>query len=120
MSKNQRGIAKFGATVRLRLLLTALALCLLESDVCRSAYCAAITTFDPPGSFATVPVSINPAGVIAGYYGAGFADHGFLRTPDGAITTFDVPGAASTVLLCVNPAGVIAGDYLASGVDHGF
>jgi len=43
------------------------------------------TTFDPPGGAPfTVPVSINPAGAITGYYSdpnAAFVNHGFLRSP---------------------------------------
>lgn len=48
-----------------------------------------ITTFDPPGSTTTfgfpnnnqVPVSINPAGVIAGTYSDANGEHGFVRIP---------------------------------------
>lgn len=48
-----------------------------------------ITTLDPPGSTFTfgnpnnnqVPVSINPAGVIAGTYSDANGEHGFVRTP---------------------------------------
>ena len=57
---------------------------ILCGEVC--GYCA-ITTFDAPGAGTgpfqgTFPLSINPAGVIAGtYIDSGFVAHGFLRTP---------------------------------------
>jgi len=41
-------------------------------------------TIDPPGSFGSSALSINPAGAIAGYYyDANSVSHGFLRIPDG-------------------------------------
>ena len=40
---------------------------------------ATFTTFDPPGSVSTIPMGINPAGEITGYYGdANSVTHGFL------------------------------------------
>ena len=51
-----------------------------------------ITTFDPPGSTYTYPTSINPAGVITGFYYEGYGGHGYLRAPDGTFTSLDVPG----------------------------
>jgi len=87
------------------------------------------TSFDPPGSTFTVPESIGPAGVVAGYYrDANFVFHGFLRASDGVLTTFDAPGAGigtnynqGTSAFGINPAGVITGYYVdASNVAHGY
>jgi hypothetical protein len=80
------------------------------------------STFDPPGSVNTYPASINPAGVITGYYyDADLVPHGFLRSHDGTITTFDVPGGIFTVPTSINPAGEIMGHYFAAtGGLHGF
>jgi hypothetical protein len=80
-------------------------------------------TFDPPGAIrATVPVGINPAGAIAGWYlTLSNVYHGFLRAPDGTFTTFDPPGSVETDPSGINPAGVITGYYLdANFVAHGF
>jgi len=90
-----------------------------------------ITTFDAPGAKWTFALSnsINPAGVIAGYYqDASDVAHGFLRTPDGTFTTFDVPGAGTGAFqgtglfgVAINPAGAIGGTYIdAGGRTHGF
>ena len=94
-----------------------------------AAQAGTFTTFDFPGSTSTVPVGINPAGAITGYYqGAGGRTHGFLRAPDGTFTKFDVPGSICTPALPVctqpsgiNPAGAITGFYQdANFVSHGF
>jgi len=71
------------------------------------------TTFDPPGSQGTTPVSINPAGQITGSYtDASFATHGFVRTTDGTITSFDAPGADhGTFPALITPQGLIVGIY---------
>ena len=86
------------------------------------------TTFDPPGSLATNPTSINPAGAITGSYfdashvAQGFlVGHGFLRAGDGTITTFDPPGSTYTQTNSINAAGAITGNYYdESFVQHGF
>ena len=46
-----------------------------------SAHAQVITSFDPPGSTETIPLSINPAGEITGWYFpfGGHQDHGFVR-----------------------------------------
>jgi uncharacterized membrane protein len=94
-------------------------------------------TFDVPAAvYGTVPIGINPAGTIAGYYidtapPFGYTFHGFLRTRDGTISTFDAPGGVNGTLPggatvneggpCIDPAGAITGTYLdASNVYHGF
>jgi hypothetical protein len=72
------------------------------------------TTFDPPGSQGTSPVSINPAGQIVGnYFDASFVTHGFLRAKDGNFTSFDAPGAGvATFPAVITPQGLIVGTYL--------
>ena len=81
------------------------------------------TTFDPPGSIATLPFAINEAGAITGFYvDMNGAQHGFLRAKDGTITTFDAPGASQgTVPAAINAPGAITGNYVdANGANHGF
>jgi hypothetical protein len=85
------------------------------------------TTFDAPGSQATITDSINPAGVIAGFYGdASVVFHGFVRAEDGTFATFDAPGAGTgfaqgTVPQNINPAGATTGYITDAGnVNHGF
>ena len=71
-----------------------------------------ITTFDPPGSVYTYPVSINPTGAITGNYCDTTTCHGFLRAPNGEFTTFDVPNAdQGTYPESISPAGAITGQY---------
>jgi len=91
-----------------------------------------ITDFDTPdagvGAYqGSVPVNINVAGDIAGYYiDAGSVYHGFVRAGDGAIREFDAPDARTgvnqgTVGSDINAAGTVTGDYVdASSVCHGF
>jgi len=75
-----------------------------------SAWGQTYTTFDPPGSQGTSPVSINAAGQITGsFFDVNFATHGFLRDTDGTITTFDVPGAS-------NPPGTSPGFITSQGL----
>jgi hypothetical protein len=73
------------------------------------------TSFDPSGSIATYPTSINKAGVIAGYYeDSGDVYHGFVRATDGTITSFDPPGSTGTTVTGINRAGTIVGYYVDS------
>src|SRR5713101_4434471 len=78
-----------------------------------SAWGQTFTTFDPPGSQGTSPVSINPAGQITGnYFDANFTTHGFLRASDGTFTSFDAPGAShGTFPAFITPQGLIVGTY---------
>lgn len=82
------------------------------------------TTFDPPGSQRTNPVSINTLGTIAGYYVANNIYHGFLRAPDGTFTTFDAGPPGGTFVASINDAGVITGNYnnspCSDRTNHGF
>src|SRR6266704_3327870 len=85
-------------------------------------------TFDAAANASTVPRSINPSGLITGYYAnASPGYRGFVRAADGTITTFDVlgagttPGTGGTPQQSINPGGVITGFYDdASYVAHGF
>src|SRR6202040_3372930 len=84
-----------------------------------------ITTFDPPGSYGTIPTSINPSGEIAGnYFGpTGPTAHGFVRDKDGTITSFDAPGAGpnGTIVASINPSGEITGNFFdVNRTSHGF
>ncbi|MEX3965159.1 hypothetical protein AB4Y42_23565 [Paraburkholderia sp. EG286B] len=86
--------------------------------------------FDVPGedtSYGPVPAAINNAGAVAGYYlDAGFAEHSFLRAPDGTITTFDPPGTACTpgafcsTAIGITPGGVVMGSYVDLTGGHGY
>jgi hypothetical protein len=59
-----------------------------------------------------VAVSIDAAGVVAGYYSdTGGVQHGFLRSSNGVFTTFDPPGSISTYPTSINAAGKITGFY---------
>jgi hypothetical protein len=90
----------------------------------------AFATFDAPqGSpIGIVPLGINPAGTIAGYYyDANFVGHGFVRTAKGPLVSFDAPGAGTTgnspgtYSFSINPAGTIVGIYTdAKNLSHGF
>ena len=68
------------------------------------------TTFEAPdagtgagqGTFA---FSINPRGVISGYYvDASDVGHGFLRAKDGTFTTIDAPGRAQACSRAPSPS----------------
>ena len=65
------------------LALSLLALCTLGLSLSASAQKSAFTTFDPPGSVATSPNSMNRSGAITGYYFDGNIFHGFLRSRQG-------------------------------------
>jgi hypothetical protein len=94
-------------------------------------------TFDAPRAdptLGTYPTSINPKGVITGYYQTSDGlYHGFLRYCDredngGACVAeeshfieFDVPGSSNTLPVGITPSGTIAGNYLdSSGSGGGF
>jgi hypothetical protein len=63
-----------------------------------------------PMAYSTIPMGINNAGTIVGYYGSGRAQ-GFLRQPDGSVTTIDYPGVFSTAPSSINNLGVIVGKW---------
>src|SRR5258708_32134798 len=84
---------RFKASIQLRKLV-GLTLLVLGSPLYGQQR-ATILSFDPPGSPSpsqTFPQSINPAGVITGYYNDGNSlPQGFLRAPDGTFLHFDPP-----------------------------
>ena len=80
----------------------------------QSITAASFITFDAPGAVnGTFPSSINPAGVITGYFtDENFVSHGFMRAQNGPIITFDVPGAVNgTFPEAINSAGVVTGIF---------
>src|SRR5262245_18093804 len=85
-------------------------------------------TFDVAAAvFGTVPISINPAGEITGFYvDVNFTARPFLRSPDGALTAFDVPNDVTGIVPfagapSINPAGAITGSFTdANFTSHGF
>ena len=80
-----------------------------------------VTTFDPAGSLATYPASVNDKGAIAGsYIGSDNAEHGFVRSPDGTIETFDPPGSSGTLPRRINRNGDITGTFYDGSVYRGF
>jgi len=80
------------------------------------------TLFDPPGSLFTLPLAINPAGVVTGNsFRSTGGSHGFLRAPNGTFTTFDPLGSTFTQPDAINPAGTVTGAFIdVRGVAHGF
>jgi predicted membrane protein len=88
----------------------------------------AFTPFDVPGAGTgknqgTLPVSINSAGMITGfYYDANGLAHGFVRASDSTITSFDAPTSVKgTFAISINTGGQIVGFYLDAGENpHGF
>ena len=76
----------------------------------------------PQGTFPQAMVSINPAGVITGWYvDSSYVFHGFVRGVEGTITEFDPAGSTFTQPIAINPAGTITGSYAdAMGAFHAF
>jgi hypothetical protein len=76
-----------------------------------------------PASQVTVPIKVNDAGQIVGFYlDSGGKSHGFLLSK-GRYSTIDFPGAIATEALAINnwPIPAIAGNYTdAGGKVHGF
>jgi hypothetical protein len=86
-----------------------------------------ITTFDAPNAGTnanpydyaqgTMPISMDPAGDIVGYYSdANNVYHGFIRTPNGTLTVIDETHAlqgyrSGTIVTGVNSAGMVTGYY---------
>jgi hypothetical protein len=76
-----------------------------------------ITSFDPPGSVDTSPVSINNAGAIAGHYNtADGGGHGFVRHPSGQFTSFDAPNGFPIFVSSMNNSGDITGFFYTDGL----
>ncbi len=84
-----------------------------------------IHSFDYPGDLSTVPMGINLAGTITGFYYDGVDDvrHGFVRDQLGNFTNFDDPNAGTqgTTPLAINRSGQITGQFVGVHlVTHGF
>jgi len=80
----------------------------------------AFTTINYPGAIVTVPIGINNAGQISGYYENGPGSHGFLYN-GGTFTTVDVPSApGETSGAGINNTGLITGSYSDATGTHGF
>jgi len=127
--------AEFRATARRSIVTLGLVLCMLGPGHSADARHGTFVTFDAPGAgtagnsglVGTFPVSVNQAGVVAGYYyDSNSVRHGFVRDNDGIITVFDPPGSADTAFSgtlvgAINAPGVITGSYFdANSVSHGF
>lgn len=69
------------------------------------------------GTTQTVPVWLNDAGQITGWYSNGNSVHGFLRNAGGRYTSFDPPGSDRTMPQSINIAGQISGVYTTSTPD---
>jgi uncharacterized membrane protein len=69
-----------------------------------------ITTLQYPGAAGTYPLSINKAGVIAGYYfDSSYSGHGFTYA-NGSYTQIEADGRCySTFVTGINNAGVLSG-----------
>jgi len=83
------------------------------------------SSFDPPGSFSTVPHSINSNGDIVGFFSdnSGTGLHGFLVNKNNlsSFTILDFPGATYSLATAINDSGEIVGLHGDSNfVDHGF
>jgi hypothetical protein len=79
------------------------------------------TPIDFPLAAHTIPMGINDAGEIAGYYfdATGYA-RGFIYA-NGAFSSVAVAGARATVLTSVTNGGLVAGIYVdALDEEHGF
>lgn len=92
-----------------------------------SAQCQTFTTFDPPGSVHTQPVSINDLGTAVGFYmDANGLIHSFVRNPNGSFISFEAPGSGTARFLgttaeSISPVGVVTGNYTDSKtICHGF
>lgn len=83
---------------------------------------AQTTVFDPPGSVATYPSSINASGEIVGwYFSPDEAVHAFLRKADGTIANIDPPGTSGNAWgYGINDAGYVTGEGIVSGLADGF
>ena len=78
----------------------------LDLSLSASAQKATYITFVVSGTTRAIPTSINPEGMIAGYYfDTCCTYHSFVRTRDGTIATLDPPGADFTQPNSINAGG---------------
>ena len=129
MTKPTTNCQLWAALRRRGALTLCLILCTLGLGISVSAKGPTIITFDAPvpNSRGINIFSNNALGAIIGlYYDENFAQHGFLRTPNGTFTAIDVPGAGTGFLQGTAPVGlsdlgVVTGNYWdLNGVSHGF
>jgi hypothetical protein len=110
VSSRLRTCRKHGGTFCLSALVCALGLSSFADGK------AKYTSFDPSGSIATYPTSINGAGAVTGSYEDGNSvSHGFLRNADGTIVSIDPPESIGTFATSINDQGSIAGYFILSG-----
>jgi hypothetical protein len=108
--------------VRVQRLLGHVALTLAYLCVAAPIDAQTITVFDVPGSTATHPTTISPAGMVAGsYLDVTGAEHGFIRDTNGHITTFDAPASIGTRAFGFGHAGSVFGAYMdGNAAVHGY
>jgi hypothetical protein len=68
-----------------------------------------ITTFDYAEGI--IPMAINEAGTVAGWFGGTTSFQGFVRSAKGVITPFEFPGQIDVLYISINRAGFVAGSY---------
>jgi hypothetical protein len=91
-----------------------------------TAHTQTITTFDAPNSSRTVPVAINSAGQVAGYYTDlnALQNRGFLRGADDTFTSFAAAFSGSrefpTLVTGLNDEGAVIGYYQDLNVTSGY
>jgi uncharacterized membrane protein len=81
------------------------------------------TAINFPGATATLPFSINDAGVMVGRYVSAGRTRGFMRSAEGDFTTIDYPGSGFTAAGALNNDGDVTGWYTlpaAPAIRHGF
>lgn len=78
------------------------------------------STIEFPSAYKTVPLSINNAGSVVGFYYDLTTTNGFLFS-SGTYTAISFPGSTSTLAYGINDSGQIVGYYYtADGKVHGF
>jgi hypothetical protein len=85
------------------------------------------TVVNAPNSVETAAITIDPAGVLDGfYYDSSLVMHGYVRSSAGKFTEFSIPGGGTgpgqgTLASSSNSNGWITGNIVDSkGVNHGF
>jgi probable HAF family extracellular repeat protein len=81
------------------------------------------TSFDPPGSGATVPDFITDEGVAGGEFYTGGNEPPYtvgFTMAGGTVTNFEYPGGYYNNVVGIGPAGEVAGTWIDSVANHGF
>ena len=83
---------------------------------------AGTSAYQGTGCPSDCPVGLNDSGELTGsYFDTNYAQHGFVRSPNGALVSFDPSGSAGTQPENINASGTIVGYYQDSlGAYHGF